>query len=183
MSQKIVTPEFRGSFVSLVEPSIPPGASEDAARYQITIVLPSDHPFIEKITEACEAVAYEKFGKNIKFGTGRGKVRLPFKDGDETGYAEHEGAVTFQAATRRKPEVVDSDLQPIMDADEIYSGAWYRASIVPFAWDHPTGGKGVSLSLSNVMKVKDDDAFDGRTSAASDFAAFGEDADKSELLD
>lgn len=181
MSKKIVTPEFRGSFVHLTKPSVPPGADEDAARYQITAVLEPSDPFIAKLEAAIDECAKEKFGPKAVFGTKKGQVRSPIKDGDDSGYAEHEGMVTFQIATRRKPEIVNSNLDPILDADEIYSGAWYRASLVPFAWDHPTGGKGVSLSLSNVLKLRDDDSFAGNTSAASDFADFAD--DENSLLD
>jgi len=35
------------------------------------------------------------------------------------------------------------------------------------------GGKGVSIALDNVMKVKDGEAFSGKVDAADDFASFG----------
>jgi hypothetical protein len=58
-----------------------------------------------------------------------------------------------------------------MDPEELYSGAYYRASIRCFAWEHPTGGKGVSVALDNVMKIKDGEAFSGKSSASDDFAS------------
>ena len=84
----------------------------------------------------------------------------------------------MQATSNNKPGIVDAALKPIMDANEIYSGAYYRASIRAYAWEHPTGGKGVSIALDNIMKVKDGEAFSGRTDASDDFANFAkEDAD------
>lgn len=173
---KLVTPPFRGSFVHLFEPSLPKGAEDESkAKYQITAALDADDPFVAKLEKLIEDTAKAKFGPKVVFGHKKGQLRSPIKDDSE--YAEHEGKVTFQMSTRRRPEVVDSSMQPIISADEVYSGAWYRASFTAYAWDHPTGGKGVSLSLSNVLKVKDDEAFDGRTSADSDFADFAEVAD------
>ncbi len=34
-----------------------------------------------------------------------------------------------------------------------------------YAWDHPSGGKGVSFSLNNVQLVREDERFDGRKKA------------------
>ena len=100
------------------------------------------------------------------------------KDGDEEERPELSGCYSVQATSNNKPGIVDAALNPIMDANEIYSGAYYRASIRAYAWDHPTGGKGVSIALDNVMKVKDGEAFSGRTDASADFADFAkEDAD------
>jgi hypothetical protein len=88
------------------------------------------------------------------------------------------GCYSVQATSNNKPGIVDEVLNPIMNANEIYSGAYYRASIRAYAWEHPTGGKGVSIALDNVMKVRDGEAFSGRTDASADFAEFGkEDSD------
>ena len=78
----------------------------------------------------------------------------------------------FSVKSATRPGVVDTDLQPIIDPEELYSGAYYRASINPFAWDHPTGGKGVSFGLNYVMKVRDGEPFSGRKAAEEDFKAF-----------
>lgn len=78
---------------------------------------------------------------------------------------------TIQATSVNRPGAVDSHLQPIIEPDELYSGAYYRASIRCFAWEHPTGGKGVSVALDNVMKTKDGEAFSGKSSASDDFAS------------
>ncbi len=54
----------------------------------------------------------------------------------------------------------------------LYSGARYRASISPWVWDHPKGGKGASLNLHNVLWVDDGEVIGGPaySGAEDDFA-------------
>ena len=177
-STKIITPEFRGSFVALSKPVNIKGESDpDKAKFQITVVLAKDDPFWKKIAKSIEDTAKAKFGKVPP------KLKKPVKDGDESDYPEFADCYTLQAQTQRRPDVCDKALQPIIDADELYSGAWYRVSIRPYAWDHPTGGKGVSFALDNVMKIRDDDPLSGAGTAASDFANFAEEGEADALLD
>lgn len=169
---KLVTPEFRGSFVHILEPHAIKGVENAKPRYQITIPLKKTDSFWKKVEALVESTAKEKWGKIPP------KMKSPIKDGDEEGRPEFAGCFSIQATSNNKPGIVDTSMQPIMNADEIYSGAWYRASIRAYAWEHPTGGKGVSIALDNVMKTKDDTAYSGRTDAAADFAEFAsEDAD------
>jgi hypothetical protein len=178
--EKLITPEFRGSFVYLVEPHSMPGAPEGAkAKYSITIVLPKDSDFWDELEEQIDATAKNKWGKVPP------RLKVPVKDGDDMEREEFANMKTVQATSVKKPGVVNADLKPIIEADEIYSGAWYRASVRCFAWDHPTGGKGVSVALDNVMKVKDGEAFSGRSDAAHDFSDFksASKKTKSNLLD
>jgi hypothetical protein len=169
---KIVTPEFRGSFVHILEPHAIKGVEGAKARYQITIPLPKKDAFWTKLNALIEDTAKAKWGKIPP------KMKSPVKDGDEEERPELIGCYSVQATSNNKPGIVDSSLSPIMEANEIYSGAYYRASIRAYAWEHPTGGKGVSIALDNIMKVKDGEAFSGRTDASADFADFAkEDAD------
>lgn len=171
---KIVTPEFRGSFVHLLEPHamrVAPGEKQPDPRYQLTAAIPKNDPFWAKFDGMVEAAAVAKWGKVPP------KLKTPKKDGDDTDMdgntrPEFVGKWTIQLSSKNKPGLVDANLKPIMSADEIYSGAWYRASIRCFAWDHPTGGRGVSVALDNVMKTKDDEAFSGRSKAEDDFKGF-----------
>lgn len=164
---KLVTPEFRGSFVHLLEPHAIKGVEGAKARYQITIPLPKKDVFWTKLNALIDDTAKGKWGKIPP------KMKSPVKDGDIEGRPELVGCFSIQATSGNKPGIVNESLNPIMDANEIYSGAYYRASIRAYAWDHPTGGKGVSIALDNVMKVKDGEAFSGKVDAADDFASFG----------
>lgn len=166
----LITPPFRASFVHLVKPR---AAAEGAPeKYSLMVVLPESDPktapFLADLQARCDAVAKEKFGGKLPK-----KMRLPFRDGDEEdNRPEWAGCVVFPASASLefKPQIVDTDLQEIIDPAELYSGAWYRVSLRPYAWEHPTGGKGVSIGLVNVQKVRDDDPFSGGVKAADEFA-------------
>jgi len=165
MSDAIITPEFRGSYVTLTEPR--PPAEGQKPVYSMVVVIPkSNTEFLEKLENAIEETAKAKFGKLPP------KLKSTLRDGDEEEKEEFKDSIIFNVKSATRPGVVDTDLQPIIDPEELYSGAWYRASINPFAWDHPTGGKGVSFGLNNVMKVRDDEPFSGRKTADEDFKAF-----------
>ena len=163
---KMISPEFRGSFVSLIEPRSMPGAEGGKPKYQITVVLPKSDEFWTRLAKQIEDAAVAKWGKVPP------RLKSPIKDGDEMERSEFDGMNTVQATSLNRPGVVDAVLNPIMSADEIYSGAYYRISYRCYAWEHPTGGKGVSVSVDNVMKVRDGEPFSGRTTAESDFASF-----------
>lgn len=180
MTAKLITPEFRGSFVNIIEPQTIPGAPAGTKpKYQMTIPLPKDNPFWKELEEQIVATATAKWGKVPP------RMRHPVKDGDDMGREEFDGKNTVQASSLNKPGIVGADLKPVIDADEIYSGAYYRASVRCFAWEHPTGGKGVSLALDNVMKVRDGEAFSGKTDAKTDFSDFAQPANSTDsgLLD
>ena len=172
MAEKYITPVFRGSFVHLNEPHAPPAGPGETPKekYSITVVLRKDNKehmaFKKKMDAAIKELLHDKYGdpKLKKF-----KWTNPMKDGDDEVIEQWEDCFVFMASTDRQPGVVDRAKQPIIDPDELYAGAHYRASVSLYAWKHPTGGIGLSFSLSNVMKIKDDDAFDGRTSAEDDF--------------
>ena len=165
----LVTPAFRASFVHLVKPR---AAAPDAPeKYSLMVVLPQKDKaamaFLKTLQTACDAVVKEKFGGKVPK-----KLKSPFRDGDdEDNRPEWAGCICFSASASQdfKPQIVDADLQEIIDPAELYSGAWYRVSLRPYAWDHPTGGKGYSLGLVNVQKVKDDDPFSGGIPAADEF--------------
>ena len=177
MATKLITPEFRGSFVHLVKPHAPKGQPDAKPRFQITAPISKTDPFWKKVEALIQETAIGKWGKVPP------KMKSPIKDGDAEERPEFEGCFVIQASSNNKPDAVDKNLQPIMSEEELYSGAWYRASIRAYAWDHPTGGKGVSIALDNVMKVRDDEHFSGRTRAEDDFADFADASDNASLLD
>jgi hypothetical protein len=162
----IMTPEFRGSFVNLFEPRGMPGVDDSKKKYQITMVLPKTDPFWAKLDAAIKEIAIAKWGKVPP------KFRSPIKDGDEMDRVEFADCKTLQATSLQQPGVVDEKVRPIIDAEAAYSGAYYRMTIVLYAWEHAVGGKGVSASVQNVMKTRDGEAFSGRRDPTDDFSEF-----------
>jgi hypothetical protein len=180
MGTKIVTPPFRGSYVNFLTPRKP---SEDAdPQYSVLIVLPKKDKktklFMKRLDDAIDGVLKEKFGKVIP------RARLnnfPVKDGDDDvdddGNAQFPGCWLIRATNKRKPGVIDKKGNDLFEEEDVYSGAWYHVSVSPWAWDHKTGGKGVSINLHNACKVKDDEKFTSIADAHEDFGELLEDGD------
>lgn len=168
-STKLVTPEFRGSFVQVMEPKA--FKQGDTPKYSMSIPLPKDDEFFKKLDEMVKQVCMEKWGEVPK------KLAKKFlKDGDlEDEKYGWEGLNIISASNKSKPGIVVRDeegkLVEPMTNEEIYSGAYYRASIRPYAYTYEKA-KGVAISLDNLMKTKDGEKFTSRTTANEDFADF-----------
>lgn len=170
LDAKLITPEFRGSFVTVMEPKA--FDQDQTPKYSMVLTFEKDSEFMTKLNKMVDAVAIEKWGEVPK------KLRTFFKDGDqEDEKYGWQGMTVFTASNKSKPGVVirgeDGSLNPPMENDEIYSGAFYRAAIRPYAYEY-NKSKGVAISLDNVMKTKDGEKFTSRTTAEQDFADFAE---------
>lgn len=173
--EKLITDEVRLNFPELFVPKSFEGGPE---KYSVTILIPKTNTtLIEKINQAVEEAL--EAGKVSKFGgkiPPRGSLTLPLHDGDtEKEGNEYQGHYFLTARSKWKPEVVDASLQPIMSESEIYSGCYGRVSLTFYAFNKLS--KGVAVGLGNVMKTRDGERIGGSsTSAADDFAEFGEQA-------
>ena len=177
MSTKVITNPVRLSYTHILEPSS--SFEGQDPKYSTVILVPKDDTeTIEKI-EAAQKQALED-GKNTKFN---GKIPKPwkntFRDGDEEAdleknpeYAGHM-FMSVSANADRRPGIVDAQLQPVMDPDQVYSGVYARVSINAFAFN-TSGNKGVSFGLNNVMVLGYGDRLAGGATAESDFADFAD---------
>lgn len=98
------------------------------------------------------------------------------KDGKE-GYGDE--VMFISARNKKRPVVVDRDLTPLTTNDpKPYAGCYVNATVRLFAYDHKTGGKGVSASLRAVQFVKDGESFGaGPVNAEEEFEAVADDVD------
>ena len=74
----------------------------------------------------------------------------------------------MNAKCNTRPGIVDKDMNPITDEEEIYSGVWCYVSVTFYGYD-VSGNRGIACGLNNLKKFKDGDKFGGRVSAESDF--------------
>lgn len=169
---KIITPEFRGSYVTLVKPRAQEEGKEP--KYSINIVLKKKAPetiaFLKRLEASFNASMIEKLGKAIPFAACK---YYPVHDGDkpdEDGEVSDitKGCWRIYASNKFKPGCIDKAGQKLFSEEDLYSGAWYRASVSTWAWKNDLGGRGVSINLDNVMKLKDDDKYGGGGSKAED---------------
>lgn len=159
---RVVTGEVRFSFVNLLKPRANQYGGEE--KYSVTILLPKSDMTTKQAIDAAIEAAKQK-GKEEKWnGVIPPNVAIPIHDGDGVKPSdgmpfgpECKGHWVFTATTGvdYPPKVVGPDLNPIMDATEVYSGMYGRIAInfSPYAF---AGKKGIGCYISaNVMKTRD----------------------------
>ena len=158
---KIVTPPFRMSFANLFKPKS--NFDNQEPKYSCDMLFSKK----EDLTALKKAAAIVK---RAKWGDKTPKnFRNPFKDGDEKELEDYKGKVFITAQSKMKPGIIDKNKEEILDQSEVYSGMWARATVVPYAYE-VKGNAGIGFGLRNIMKIKDDEAFSGRSNPLDDFA-------------
>lgn len=172
---RIITTKVRLSYPKLFEPD-----TNDQGKkvYSCALVI-EDNAEGQKLVDSLEAIAQE-VGK-AKFGAKYDQLRKSpsFKwavryDVD----GKYSNALAFVNARSYdvRPGIVsiypgpDGKPKAITDPNEIYAGAYVRASISCYAYDRPDS-KGVAFSLGNLQKLADGDRLDGRSKAEDEFEA------------
>lgn len=167
---KVTTGKVRLSYANLFEPRAMEGQDP---KYSVSVIIPkTDKETLQAIKEATNEAKEQGKGK---FG---GKVpanlKTPLRDGDidrpdDEAYA---GCYFLNANSKNKPGVVDKDVQPILDATEVYSGCYARLTLNFYAYS-ASGNKGIACGLGNVQKLEDGEPLGGFTRAEDDFEAVG----------
>jgi len=160
---RLITPPFRVAFPHVFQPN---PRQTDKEQYDVAMLFPKEDTNMDHIQASIDYIVKEDWKGKIK------GLKLPIRDGDEDpafeDYQEsHEGMLVMSARTVFKPGVVDKNLEDIIDPGDFYSGCWARASITAFSYD-TAGNKGVSFSLNNLQKLKEDEPFASAGMRASD---------------
>lgn len=161
----VMTPKGKLLYPALFEAVMMKGEKDpERARFGTTLLFHKSVD-LKAIQEAVTAVAADKLGTKLK----ETKWKKPFlkvtEDDQPKIWRRLEGAginpadypVMIRLASKIAPSVRAANGQKVEDEDQVYEGRWARASLRPFFFDHPTGGKGVSLGLSNVQLLDNDD--------------------------
>jgi len=87
-----------------------------------------------------------------------GKDGWPIRDGNTVSWDGFKGVFFAKAGANadRKPGVVDAMRNHITEPSKVYGGLIARAQINAFAYEHKTGGPGVSFGLNHLQIIKDD---------------------------
>lgn len=182
LTNRDVTAYGRLSYAHLFTPHAP---NEQAApKYSATLLIPkSDTATLQRIQAAIQAAVQDGVDRKVfKQAIDPAHTKYPpLRDGDlpndsgEPRGPEFAGHyfIAAKAPVKRKPFVVDGNVQPIIDETEIYSGAYVNMAVQFFAYEN-SGNKGVSASLVGVQKVKDGERLGGPLTEAEDvFSALG----------
>jgi hypothetical protein len=188
------TPASRMMYANVFQPTFPGQDETDEMKkqWQITALIPAGYDL--SVLEKAVADLIDKEHKPANEALRR-KIKTPILEtaainslaslAEEYPYCIRLTAKAFDKNGKRRqaPGVVDSrggDVSEANEADETYNGRWFRASLNPYAWSHPTGGKGVSFGLVNVQLLSHDDPLaGGKVKASNEFDAI----DDAELAD
>ncbi len=170
---KVITgPETRWSYANVWEAKSINGGTP---KFSVSLIIPkSDTRTLNKIKAAIEAAYKEGEGKlkgNGKTVPPLSSIKQPLRDGDierpdDEAYAN---SYFVNANSATAPGIVDSNLDPILDRSEVYSGVYGRASINFYAFNS-NGNKGIACGLNNLQKIKDGESLGGKSRAEDDFA-------------
>ncbi len=155
----VITPVFIANFPKLLEPAI--NNLNKKMEYSVIAVFP-------KGTDMSKLFAAAEQAMIAKFGPDKGKwpknARNPFRKGEEKEDEEtskkfipapyEAGGYWINLKSEKKPGVVNQNVQPILEASEIYSGVKLIAQIRAYGYSQ-MGNSGVSFGLMNIQKVAD----------------------------
>lgn len=167
-SGNIILPRARMVYPSLFRPNLMKGETDESkAKYQISLLMPGDVN-LDPVKLRVKTLLDE----NLTAAQQNGKIKKPFIKTEETKLADMSEdfplTLRLNATLQNKPQVIDASAQNVDDESEVYSGRWCFVSCRPFFYDHPQGGKGISLGLQNVQLLEHDEAIAGGRARAED---------------
>ena len=97
-------------------------------------------------------------------------LKLPLRDGDAERPDDevYKDCYFINANSATPPQIVDQQVQPILEQNEVYSGCYARVAVTFYAFNN-NGNRGIACGLGNIQKVRDGEPLSGRTNAADDF--------------
>ena len=173
---KVVTGVVRLSYANVWEPVSIKGGTP---KFSVSLIIPKDdEKTLAAINAAIDAAIQDgvsKFGGKIP---NRAALKLPLRDGDieRPDDEAYKDCYFINCNSKDKPQIVDKNVQPILDRNEVYSGCYARVSISLYPFN-TNGNKGIACGLGNIQKIADGEPLGGRTRAEDDFEAYDEEDD------
>ncbi len=145
-------------------------------KYSVTVLVPKSDIATKLRIDAAITAAKQQGVSKCWGGTMPPMVDIAVHDGDgvrpngEQFGEECRGHWVFTASSKRPPQVVDTNLNPIINQSDVYSGCYARVCVNFFPYNS-NGKRGVGISLNAVQKLEDGEPLGGRVSAAEAFGA------------
>lgn len=176
---KVVFGPCRLSYTHVFQKYVPDGTTEKG-KFMTNVLIPkSEKETVRALQVAIDAA--KKAAIVSKWGGKKPKkLDMPLHDGDDKDDENYGDMWYVNAKCNTRPGIVDKDMNPITDEEEIYSGVWCYVSVTFYGYD-VSGNRGIACGLNNLKKFKDDDKFGGRVSAESDFGDLDDDDDDDDL--
>ena len=146
-------PAGRLSYPHLLKAKAMPGEPAETAKFSTSLMLP-DGCNLDLAVKMVTDVIVAKWGPNAT------KVRKPFlrhAEKNEDKELTDAFPVLLRLSSQTQPGVMFANNEHCTTPQEIYGGRWAAITVNAFAWEHPTGGRGVSLGLNNVLLLDHDD--------------------------
>lgn len=172
-ANQFTTDKVRLSYVHLNQPhsSAPDGSNP---KYGVTVLLPKSDVATKARLDAAYQAAVNA-GVMAKWnGAMPPKIESPIYDGDgvrpngEPFGAECKGHWVFTAGNKNPVPIVDINQNPIVNANDVYSGMYARVCVSFYAYNF-TGKRGIGCGLEAVQKLEDGEPLGSRVSAADAF--------------
>lgn len=144
----------------LFQPRVMKDSGNQTPKYQTVVLIPEGYD-MSGLHKLALAAATKLFGSDAQRLIQAGVIKSPFRKQMEKaalgqiGYSSDPNAVYLNVSSEQQPAVVDHNVQPILDPSKVYGGVVANVQINAFAWNHPTGGKGISFGLQNVQVLRD----------------------------
>lgn len=168
---RVVTGEVRLSYVHLLEPW---AFDTEEPKYSVTMLIRKDDADTVAKVRAAADEAVER-GIAEKWGGGKpANLGSTLKDGDDMDDPSCAGCWVLRASSRNRPGVVDRQVQPVIDPDQVYSGCYGRVSFSWFPYS-VSGNNGISAGLINVQILRDGEPLGTRTRPEDDFKPVNDD--------
>jgi hypothetical protein len=170
VSEKVKLTNVRLSFPSLFKPAQNNFDRNKEPKYEATFLVPKEDKLqTDMLKAAIERLVKQKWPSGAPKGT-----RYCVGNGDEKEYEGYAGTITVKASSKRPPMIVNRDLSPIRETDNIlYPGCYVNATVTLFAMDD-SGIRGVFAWINAVQFSHGGAAFSGGVDVASEFEVIGE---------
>ena len=166
---KVITGrDTRLSYAHVWEPVSINGSDE---KYSVSVLIPKeDTDTINAINMAVDTAIEEGVSKFGGKKPNKASLKLPLRDGDvdRPDDEAYKGHYFVNANSKTAPQIVDKNVNPILDREEVYSGCYARVSLNFYAFNS-NGNKGVACGLGNIQKIRDGESLTGRSTAEEDF--------------
>lgn len=173
--------DVRFSYVNVFQAKPPFNNPNGEAKFSVTCLVPKSNVQGKALIDQAVAAAID-----LGVGTKWNNVRPPqpaicVHDGDGARPSdgqpfgeECKGCWVFTASANkdRPPFVVDAQVQPIIDATQVYSGMWGNISVSFFPYNS-AGKKGIGCGLNGLQKTRDGEPLGNRVTAQDAFRAVG----------
>ncbi len=169
------------SWVFLREPRLPRNPKpDDIPKYQISLLWDKDQTAITQKVQQCIMTCVHK-----KWGPDKAKwpqLQLCISDGDKylaklpaekrAALQYYQGKIFMNTSNEQQPLMVGPTNDPIIDANQIYSGC--TGYLLVNFWPYDTRNYGVTAFVQGVMKISDGERLDGRVSTEQVQAQFAQ---------